>query len=94
MIPANLHFKDSGTVRAKLPAPPHDGHYLRHDGRLYRVDAVVLSTPNATWGQSVFDVYVRGVGDSVTAELEGKWAEWNDNDVSANCSKKKINQGA
>ncbi|MGA2059953.1 MAG: hypothetical protein ABSG67_05685 [Thermoguttaceae bacterium] len=68
MIDVELHFQGSGIQRQRLPALTHVGEYLTHAGRLWRVDAVVHSTPTATWGKGKIDVYVLAV--SVLTDLK------------------------
>ena len=68
MITATVYFRGLGVESRALPGLPAVGHYLRHAGALWRVEAVVVDT--------VPDVYVVRVGDCRAAELVEAWAAW------------------
>jgi hypothetical protein len=76
MIDTTIHYKSNGTQRHKMPCLPRPGEYLTHDGRLWRIDAVVHGTPSTTWGKGKIDVYALAVADSLRDDLEQAWATW------------------
>ncbi len=72
MIDVHLHFRGAGSDRRRLPAVPVVGSYIfgpGADGRLWRVEAVVLD------GAAVV-VYCAQESAMLAAELTATWATW------------------
>jgi hypothetical protein len=76
MIDVQVHYKSSSSIRQRLAAVPRPGDYLTHDGKVWRIDAVVHGTPTTTWGKGSIDVYCIEVDEIRTNELEAEWSAW------------------
>ena len=70
---ATIHFRGDVTEERSLPGLPAVGHYVRHAGALWRIDAVVAD--------AVPDVYAARVGDCRASELTAAWAAWGDDET-------------
>ena len=69
MVSVRVYYRGADTRRLRLPAVPHTGAYLQHDGQLWRVVDVVFG------GQGVA-VYAVRVSNTVISDLEATWATW------------------
>jgi hypothetical protein len=77
MIDVQVHYKGSSSERHKMPAVwPRPGEYVTHDGKVWRVDAVVYNSASTTWGKEGIDVYAVQVNGDRREELERQWATW------------------
>jgi hypothetical protein len=83
MLDIQLHFRGQRSENRKMPALPRQGDFLADGGRLWRVDAIVFSTPTATWGKTTTSIYCIPVGTDRQEELERSWAEWIRNPVAS-----------
>ena len=68
MIDVKVHYRGQGSESRRLPASPHRGDYLDHDGKLFAVSAVVFDEP--------VNVYAVQASDTLAGELRQQWSAW------------------